>query len=108
MVTKLGFMVGYTTFLLVFTQFMAMFGSDMLQINPNDVVSGYPTPSFDPESPTSLITAGTRFFTNIAFFFELMSVNSTFWWIGTFVLTPFVIGVTWSLIEIIKDIIPFT
>jgi len=108
-VTKLGFMVGYTTFLVIFIQFMGMLGDDLNQQSQyNGAISGYPSMDIDSDAPVGLVGASTSFFNNVLFFFELMRVDSGFWWIGSFVLTPFVIGVSWSLLEIVKDIIPFT
>ena len=101
---SLGFMVGYTTFLLLFIQFMGFLGEDLNQQSQyNNVITGMSTPMRNTTAPTGIISATTSFFDNILFFFSLMSVDSGFWWIGAFVLTPFVIGVVWSVLELISN-----
>lgn len=107
---SLNFIVWYSTVLLIFIQLMAFWGQDLAQESQyTGVIQHFPNENLiDAENPTSLTGSVTAFFNNIWFFFDLMRVDSSFWWIGSFVLTPFVIGVTWALIEIIKDVIPFT
>lgn len=67
-------------------------------------------PTFTPTAtaPTGLLGFAGVFLTNILFFFSLMGMSTTWFLFGTVIVTPFIIGVGWVLVDILKDLVPFT
>lgn len=103
--TRLQFILGYSIFLFFVMQLSAMAGQTIISgITPPSVPSAPNTPGktgfwgfWD-----GLIDVVAYIFGNIGYFFKLMGASTTFGMFGTVILTPFVIGLIWIIIEVIR------
>lgn len=95
---KYQFMIWYSAFAFFIIQVGSLAGASLLDVGltppsfpyyGDDIISGIFT----------AVTIPIFVASNIAFFFTLMSLNSSFWLFGTLVLTPLGIGLLWILIE---------
>lgn len=107
MVTKIQFVTVYSFFLLFIIQMVGLMRAD---IHTNNLLfeGGIDTGLINQTAPSETDTDKFSVWDNIGFFLTLMSVSSSFGLFGTLVLTPFIIGMTFIIAEILKDLIPFT
>ncbi len=92
---KLSFILFYSTFLFFIMQISAMAGADIVQNAPTT-----PTMSGTPNVVTYLVWV----FANMGYFFSLMAVSSEFFLFGVFILTPFIIGMVWTILELARGV----
>ena len=104
MVSNRTFFVVYTTFFLFITQMIGLMAED---IPLSDTIT-IPSIVTDSTTPTGISGMITAFLANVGFFFELMTVSTSYFLLGSLVLSPFIVGVSWALLEIIKDLVPLT
>lgn len=103
---KLDFVVYYTIFIIFIAQIVGMMATDL-------TIVGSPiknAPDFSPKTqiPTNVLGGSIWIFSNFANFFKLMFVSSDFAFFTLFIITPYIIGMFWCLLEIIKDLVPTT
>jgi len=103
---KLDFVLYYTIFLIFISQLIGMMAAD-INIIEGAIVN---PPDFSPTSqiPEGIFGGATWIFSNFSRFFRLMFVSSEFMLFSVFIITPYIIGIFWCLLEIIKDLIPTT
>jgi len=94
-ITKVEFFVFYTMFLFAIIQITAMMGSD--------IITNAPTVPTIPAVPTAWDYLSYPF-ENIAYFFTLAALRSSFAIFGAIIITPFAIGVIWAVIELVRGI----
>ena len=92
MITKLEFILFYTLFVLFIAQISGMAGQSLLK----DV------PAFKnvPTDATSLLNP----LTNMQFWLGMLTVNSDYQIIFTLILLPLIIGLVWSIIELVRGV----
>jgi hypothetical protein len=105
MVTRLEFILTYSIFLFFLMQISGMLGQS--------IISGVDPPSV-PSAPVAPEKTGFwgfwdgitgifgYLFTNIAYFFKMMGASSGFALFGAVILAPFLIGLIWIIIEMIR------
>ena len=86
-ITGLQFILFYSIFLFTLMQISAMAGQNIII-------------GIDPPTPPK--TVGDALFGNFGYFFRMMGASSAFALFGTVVLTPFVVGLIWLIIETIR------
>lgn len=93
MVTKLEFILFYSLFLGFVVQMSALAGANIVKDAP-------PPPTIPPE-PT-IIDYIVYPIKNIGYFFRLMAVSSDFLLFGALLLSPFLVGLIWTIIELVR------
>lgn len=105
---KLQFVYSYSLFFIFLTQIIGLMSQNLGVSNLNN----FPSLDVPTTAPNSVLagayTTTIIFFNNIVFFFSLMSISSSWFLFGAIIITPFIIGLSWSLLEILKDLIPLT
>jgi hypothetical protein len=91
-ITKLEFILFYTLFVLFIAQISGMAGQSLLK----DV------PAFKnvPTDATSLLNP----LTNMQFWLGMLTVSSDYQIIFTLILLPLIIGLVWSIIELVRGV----
>ncbi len=93
MVTRLGFIFGATVFLFFVTQVSALIGSE--------IISGF-QPLFELQlTSIPLLDTILFLFNNIGVFLGLLAISTEIQ-ILSIILTPILLGVLWSIIEVIR------
>jgi NADH:ubiquinone oxidoreductase subunit 6 (subunit J) len=86
-ITGLQFILFYSIFLFFFMQISSMAGQDIIKgVSP-------------PNPPTGIADA---LFTNFSYFFKLMSISSSFAILGAIILTPFIIGLIFVILQLAR------
>ncbi len=93
--SKLEFILFYSTFLFFIMQLSAMAGYTVISNAP-------PTPELS--GTPSVLDSLIWVFANLGYFFALMTVSTEFFLFGVMILTPFVVGVVWMLLELARGI----
>ena len=67
------------------------------------LINNAPQPPTIPPQPTGLDYIG-YLFGNMGYFFELMTMSSSFFVFGVVLLTPFIVTMLWAILELIRGV----
>jgi hypothetical protein len=67
------------------------------------IVKNAPSPPTIPPQPT-IIDYIVYPISNIGYFFSLMAVSSDYLIFGTLVISPFIIGLIWTILELVRGV----